>query len=129
MIRRLAALVAGLALAAGLSLALGQLLALRYALAIGVGVGTGVFLIVDGSAGAGEGWLYHEARPRSERIVDFQRSAGVAVGIGLLVAWTTAVASVGRIGAALVVAVTTIIVANLIFLYQRPAYEQMLEDE
>ncbi|GAB3688521.1 hypothetical protein GCM10028857_22760 [Salinarchaeum chitinilyticum] len=128
MLRRLAAAVAGIGLAAGLTVALGQLLAFRYALAIGAGIGTGVFLVVDGSAGAGEGWVYHEARPRSERFVDFQRTAGIATAIGLLVAWATTNTTVGRIGAAVIVVVATLIVANLVFLYRRPAYEDALEE-
>lgn len=129
MIRRLVAVAAGLGLAVGLAIVLDQLFALRYALAIGVGLGAGVFLVVDGSAGAGEGWVYHQARPRSDRIVDFQRSAGIAIAIGLVLAWATTLTAVGRIGAGVIVIVGTLIVANLVFLHRRPAYEAALEED
>ena len=129
MLRRLLAAVVALAVAAGLTLGLEQLFALPYAVGIGVGIGAGVFLVMDGSAGAGEGWVYHEARPRSDRIRDFQWTAGVGAGIGLALAYVAAVVHLARIPAAVMVTVGTLIAANMIFLWRRPAYEQMLDEE
>lgn len=129
MLRRLLAAALGLGVAAGLTFGLDQLFALPYALAIGVGIAAGVFLVVDGSAGAGEGWVYHEARPRSEQIRDFQWTAGVGAAIGLALAYAAAVVELGRIPAAVMVVLGTLIAANMVFLWRRPAYEQMLDED
>ncbi|AGN01863.1 hypothetical protein L593_09590 [Salinarchaeum sp. Harcht-Bsk1] len=128
MLRRLLAAVAGIGLAAGVSFGLFQVVPLRYALAVGAGLGAGVFLVVDGSAGAGEGWVYHQVRPVEARIRDFLWAAGLGTALGLTLAWVTVVVELGRIGAGILVVVGSVLLANLVFLYRRPKYEEALEE-
>lgn len=128
MFRRLAAVVAGAGLGALLVAALARLVDLRYALAVGVGVGTGVFLVADGSAGAGEGWVYHRVRARPLRAVDCVLSATAGTALGLALAGVSAAVELGRVGAALLVVVAALLGANLAFVYRRPDYEAALEE-
>jgi len=128
-LRRLFAAVVGVGLAAGVSAGLWLVVPLRYALAVGVGFGTGAFLVIDGSAGAGESWVYHQVRPASQRVRDFQWSAGAGTAIGLALAGVADTVELGRVGAGLLVTAGALIAANLVFLYRRPAYEEALEED
>gem|GEM_PF-3088332 len=128
MLRRLVAAALGVALAAGFAFAIDQVTLLRYGLAVGAGVGTGVFLVVDGSAGAGEGWVYHRVRSREARVLDvvFAGGAGAAIGLGL--AWISTVIELGEFGSGVLVVTGALVVANLVFLYRRPKYEAAFEN-
>lgn len=128
MFRRLLAAVAGLAIAVGGAAGLSLVVPLRVALALAVGAGAGVFLVGDGSAGAGDGSVYRSARPTGEQFRDFYWTAGTGAAMGLLLAWIGDVVELGRPGTALLVTVGTLLVANLVFLYRRPQYEEALDD-
>jgi hypothetical protein len=127
-LRRLLATVAGTAIAVGGAAGLSLVVPLRIALALAVGAGAGVFLVGDGSAGAGDGRVYRGARPRGEQFRDFYWTAGAGAAIGLLLAWIGDVVELGRLGTALLVTAGALLVANMVFLYRRPAYEQALEE-
>jgi len=127
-LRRLLAAVGGIGLAAGISVGLSQVAPLRYGLALGAGLGAGVFLVVDGSAGAGEGWVYHQVRPREARFRDFVWSGGLGTTLGLALAWVSEIVELGRIGAGILVVTGAVLLANLVFLYRRPKYEEALEE-
>lgn len=128
MFRRLLAAVAGIAIAVGGAAGLSLVVPLRVALALAVGVGAGVFLVGDGSAGAGDGSVYRSARPRGEQFQDFYWTAGAGAAMGLLLAWIGVVVELGRLGTAVLVTVGALLVANLVFLYRRPKYEEALEE-
>lgn len=129
MLRRLLAVVAGVAPGVLLVLGLDRVVALRFALAVGVGVGTGAFLVADGSAGAGEGWVYHRVRTRAARLLDALASAGAGVAAGLLVAGLSVAVELGRFGAGVLVVTAALLGANLAFVFRRPDYEAALEED
>lgn len=128
-LRRLLAVVAGAGLGVALVVGLARVVALRFALAAGAGVGTAVFLVADGSAGAGEGWIYHRVRSRRHRATDCLWAAGAGVGLGLSLAGVAVAVDLGRLGAALLVIVGALLGANLAFVYRRPDYEAALAEE
>ena len=127
MLRRLLAAVAGIGFAVGLTVGLSRVVPLGFGLAVGVGTGAAAFLVLDGSAGSGEGWLYREARPPTQQLRDFAWTAAVGVLLGLVLATVAGVVELGRIGSGILVTVGTLFAANVVFLYRRPKYEDALE--
>lgn len=120
--------VVGLGLALGLFYGLESLLAPRYAIAVAMGAGTGAFLVLDGSAGAGESWIYHRVRSNGGKVQDAASSIGGGVLGGILIAMLTEAIYLGEFGASILVGVAALLGANFVYLRKRPNYEQQLED-
>ena len=120
--------VVGLAVAAGLFYGLAPIVPPHYATAVAVGAGTGAFLVLDGSAGAGEGWIYHQVRSNAGKFQDGARSMGAGVLAGYAVALIADAIQLGSIGASLLVATAALLGANFAFLRRRPNYEKQLEE-
>lgn len=118
----------GLALALGLFYGLESVLAPRYAVAVAVGTGTGAFLVLDGSAGAGEGWIYHRVRATGAKVQDGASSVGAGVIAGVAVAMLSEAIYLGEFGGSLLVGAAALLGANFAFLRKRPNYEQQLEE-
>lgn len=127
-LRRLLAAVVGIALAVGIAFGLAPFVPHGFAVAVSVGIGAGAFLVLDGSAGTGEGWLYREARPPVQQLRDFGWTAGGGIALGLALAGVAMVVELGELGASILVAVGTLFAANVVFLYRRPEYEDALEE-
>lgn len=120
--------IVGLALGIGLYYGLEPILPPRYATAVAVGTAAGAFLVVDGSAGAGEGWIYHRVRSRGGKIQDAASTIGAGVLGGFAVAMLTFAIQLGEIGGVILAGIAALLGANFAYLRRRPNYEQQLED-
>lgn len=120
--------VVGIGLAIGLFYGLDAVVPSHYAAAVAVGVGTGAFLVLDGSAGAGESWIYHRIRSPAGKLQDGANSAGAGVLSGIGLALLSDAITLGELGATLLVGVGALLAANFAFLRRRPNYEQQLEE-
>lgn len=118
----------GLALGVGLFYGLETLVPARYAVGVAVGAGAGGFLVVDGSAGVGEGWIYHRVRSRVGKLRDAGVSVLAGVLAGLIVAWLSVTVGLGEVGGAFLAGTGALLGANFAYLFRRPSYEQQLED-
>lgn len=125
---RLLGSVTGLALVVGLFYGLEGVVPSRYAIAVAMGVGTGAFLVLDGSAGAGEGWIYHRVRSRAGKLQDASTSVGAGVLGGFGMAILANLVVLGELGATILAGVGALLAANFAYLYRRPTYEQQLEE-
>lgn len=120
--------VVGLAVGVGLFYGLDTVVPTQYAVGVAVGAGAGLFLVVDGSAGTGESWIYHRVRSRVGKLRDAGFTAGAGVIAGLAAAAVSASTGLGQTGASVFAGVLALLGANFAYLYKRPTYEQQLED-
>lgn len=125
---RILGAVTGLGLAVGLFYGLESVLEPQYVTAVAVGTGTGAFLVVDGSAGAGDSEVYHQARQTTDKLQDASKSIGGGVLAGFALAMLSATVALGELGGSLLAGAGALLAANFVYLYRRPAYEEKLAE-